>query len=98
MYLEILVGIVIFILGFIAYKVNQINSKTRWKSWAKDSTAKEVMKHDFKKFDYSLGEIPIETTTKIQTMDGDVHISSETIGKSDVSDLTDKVKNLKGKQ
>ncbi len=96
--LEILVGMLVVIVSFIAYKIYLIHVNTKINFSSKVS--QETMLKDYKNFGSGKGtgtEIPIETLTTIKTMNGDVHISSEKLGKTDVSDLTNKIKNLRDK-
>ena len=42
-------------------------------------------------------EIPIEKITTVKNIDGDVNLNSEKVGKSDVSEFTKKIKDIRSK-
>lgn len=43
------------------------------------------------------GEIPIESHITVKDFKGDINLDSEIIGSSNVSELTDKIKNIRSK-
>lgn len=50
-----------------------------------------------RKYSESTSEIPIESNVTIRSVKGEVNLDSEKVGSSNVSDLTHKIKKVRGK-
>jgi len=74
-----------------------INIYNKFPEQKKEDEEKVLLKRIFRDHPESTGEIPIESNVTIRSIEGEVNLDSEKMGSSNVSDLKDKIKKVRGK-